>query len=326
MCKLDAWENIYERDVLYQQVWSMPVLQLAKGYGISNSGLKKICLQLDIPIPPAGYWAKIRVGRAVGPPPLLPSGVSNSSGRRTVPRTEEFSVYGVASEQYLKNRIADSQAQIDNFQLPLLPADTKLTFDGESLAFLGNKMAARIHEIVAKLRVRESRSLNDRKNAIIENLSKAAEQIGGNICEMPPVMYMDAYYKQYNRLSAGLLHSYFVYMGSYVRLQFLEDSKSTFAIILCCYYDGSALSLRESPKKLPLEKELQWTDSYEFPLKKQIGEVFLGMVTLAGFMMQARQRNEALDSFGRALRHLELMQCQLEQEKATLQQLQNKQG
>lgn len=66
MCKLDAWENIYERDVLYQQVWSMPVLQLAKGYGISNSGLKKICLQLDIPVPPAGYWAKIRVGRAVG--------------------------------------------------------------------------------------------------------------------------------------------------------------------------------------------------------------------------------------------------------------------
>lgn len=36
-------ENIYERDKLFQEVWSVPMLQLAKRYGISNNGLKKVC-------------------------------------------------------------------------------------------------------------------------------------------------------------------------------------------------------------------------------------------------------------------------------------------
>lgn len=44
------------REELYEQVWSMPLLRLAKQYGITSTGLAKICARLDVPCPPLGYW------------------------------------------------------------------------------------------------------------------------------------------------------------------------------------------------------------------------------------------------------------------------------
>jgi len=47
----------------YEKVWSRPVHTLAKEYGISDVGLKKICKRRDIPTPGLGYWAKVAHGR-----------------------------------------------------------------------------------------------------------------------------------------------------------------------------------------------------------------------------------------------------------------------
>ena len=46
------------REDLYEAVWSQSVLTLAKGMGISDVGLAKICKALNVPRPPRGYWAK----------------------------------------------------------------------------------------------------------------------------------------------------------------------------------------------------------------------------------------------------------------------------
>ena len=43
------------RKSLYDQVWSEPILHLAKRYGMSNVGLAKICRKHNIPRPPCGY-------------------------------------------------------------------------------------------------------------------------------------------------------------------------------------------------------------------------------------------------------------------------------
>lgn len=57
-----------EREVLHEQVWNKSMVQLAKDYGISDVGLRKICKRLNVPTPPQGYWArKYRKG-----PPQLP--------------------------------------------------------------------------------------------------------------------------------------------------------------------------------------------------------------------------------------------------------------
>jgi hypothetical protein len=63
----------YNREQLYEEVWSEPVIALAKKYGLSDVGLAKICKKLNIPRPGPGYWAKKAAGRPVGKPPPLPS-------------------------------------------------------------------------------------------------------------------------------------------------------------------------------------------------------------------------------------------------------------
>jgi hypothetical protein len=65
--------QIYEREKLYEEVWKEPVLVVANRYGVSNVALAKACRKLAVPLPPRGYWARIRAGQKGPPrPPLLP--------------------------------------------------------------------------------------------------------------------------------------------------------------------------------------------------------------------------------------------------------------
>jgi len=42
-------ETVIQRKQLYKQVWFKPMSKLAKDYGISDVGLKKICKKLNVP-------------------------------------------------------------------------------------------------------------------------------------------------------------------------------------------------------------------------------------------------------------------------------------
>lgn len=53
------------REDLYRLVWETPITRLAAGYGITGTGLKKICDRLDVPVPPRGYWARKEAGQPV---------------------------------------------------------------------------------------------------------------------------------------------------------------------------------------------------------------------------------------------------------------------
>jgi len=65
------WETIaFERLSLYEKAWSTPISRLAKGFGLSDVGLRKICKRLAIPLPGLGYWAKLQHGRSLPTPPL----------------------------------------------------------------------------------------------------------------------------------------------------------------------------------------------------------------------------------------------------------------
>jgi hypothetical protein len=67
------------REDLYVQVWKTPLLRLAAQDGISRTGLSKICSRVDVPCPPAGYWAKLQAGKPVKQPPLPAAGKGISS-------------------------------------------------------------------------------------------------------------------------------------------------------------------------------------------------------------------------------------------------------
>jgi hypothetical protein len=60
----------FDREKLYEQVWSEPVQRVARSYELSGRGLAKACIRLQVPVPPRGYWARIRNGVAVKRPPL----------------------------------------------------------------------------------------------------------------------------------------------------------------------------------------------------------------------------------------------------------------
>ena len=63
----------FKRIPLYDEVWQTPVTQLAKKYGLSDNGLRKICVALNVPLPPRGYWAKRAAGKSVRRPALPPA-------------------------------------------------------------------------------------------------------------------------------------------------------------------------------------------------------------------------------------------------------------
>lgn len=58
---------------LYERVWSTPMRQLAKEFGLSDVGLAKICRKHDIPRPPVGYWARVAHGQQPEQTPLPPA-------------------------------------------------------------------------------------------------------------------------------------------------------------------------------------------------------------------------------------------------------------
>lgn len=64
-------ENIIlTRQELFELVWAQPMTVLAKRYDISDVGLRKACLRMNIPIPKAGHWQKVRAGRKIRIPEL----------------------------------------------------------------------------------------------------------------------------------------------------------------------------------------------------------------------------------------------------------------
>jgi len=55
---------------LYDTVWREPMTKVAKAYGISDVGLKKICTKHGIPVPGRGYWARVEAGQTIERPRL----------------------------------------------------------------------------------------------------------------------------------------------------------------------------------------------------------------------------------------------------------------
>jgi hypothetical protein len=58
------------REELYELVWSKPIVELAKDFGLSDVALAKRCRRLAVPVPGRGYWARIAAGQTPRQAPL----------------------------------------------------------------------------------------------------------------------------------------------------------------------------------------------------------------------------------------------------------------
>lgn len=58
------------REDLYELVWSKPMVELAKDFGLSDVALAKRCRKLGVPVPGRGYWARVSAGQTPRQAPL----------------------------------------------------------------------------------------------------------------------------------------------------------------------------------------------------------------------------------------------------------------
>lgn len=102
-------EIILTRNELYNLVWSEPMLKLSRKYAISDNGLRKICISMDIPMPRAGHWMKLQAGKIV----LRQKLPDNYTGKTTIALElrEEGKVYDTDKHKEakrLENEMKDS--------------------------------------------------------------------------------------------------------------------------------------------------------------------------------------------------------------------------
>ncbi|HHL4081278.1 hypothetical protein [Burkholderia sola] len=87
----------FERKTLYDEIWTDPVSTVSKRYGMSDNGLRKVCQKLGVPLPPLGYWSKLRAGKNVKRPPL--------------PRHDGQTVFYAQPDAYTR-RVAESADEV----------------------------------------------------------------------------------------------------------------------------------------------------------------------------------------------------------------------
>lgn len=58
------------RKELYNLIWKKPIMTIAAEYGFSDRGLGKLCEKYKIPVPPRGYWQKVKSGQKIAIPKL----------------------------------------------------------------------------------------------------------------------------------------------------------------------------------------------------------------------------------------------------------------
>lgn len=135
---------------LYEEVWSEPMTTVAVRYGISDNGLRKRCKALNIPLPPVGYWAKVKAGKPVPERAPLPPTIYNSNktdksdGSKPQAQKKDSILRFVDTEEFSLEQLSNMQ----DFDL-LLPG----SFEDFSNWYSNIKVPGRIqdyHALVSK--------------------------------------------------------------------------------------------------------------------------------------------------------------------------------
>jgi len=162
------------RKDLYEQIWSEPVLQLAKKYGFSDVWLAKICRRYKIPRPPRGHWARIQAGQKIPRTPL-PKGADNpvirintrppgSNQKRIVdhePAFKRYTIPEIVVPEVLKE------------PHPLVDASFKILESS-----ISDRKGIVIPSVTPCLDIRVSKESVPRSLRIMDALIKALENIG----------------------------------------------------------------------------------------------------------------------------------------------------
>jgi hypothetical protein len=116
-------QQTVERQKLFDEIGSEPMTKVSKVYAMSDVGLRRICVALDVPLPPRGYWAKIAAGKAAAKAILHPTKVATTYTR---------SHYVAQIDETMEARLAlarsESPPPINLGLTPYCPANDRQVF------------------------------------------------------------------------------------------------------------------------------------------------------------------------------------------------------
>ena len=105
--------KVFQREELYERVWTTPMRTLAREFKYSDVGLAKLCRRHRIPTPGLGYWRKVELGHKparVPLPPIKGNGpytirlvLRDPSAREQNPEPREVPVVAVAFDAPLSH-------------------------------------------------------------------------------------------------------------------------------------------------------------------------------------------------------------------------------
>ena len=58
------------RDQLFQEVWTTPMVHVGRRYGISGTDVRRVCDAFRIPVPQPGHWTRVDLGHPIQRPEL----------------------------------------------------------------------------------------------------------------------------------------------------------------------------------------------------------------------------------------------------------------
>lgn len=182
----------FEREKLFDEVWTTPVTKLAKVYGLSDVGLRKICVALDVPLPPRGYWQKLAAGKKIPKPAL-----HDTTFRTTYSRA----MYVAEVDEVLEERVAQARdATLDTAALAAPdyspPLDTKAFSPQAKLvvrALKGTKLdeGALTSVGVTWADISVSKELKERALQLVDRFAQELEVLGAKFenahSPLPPI-------------------------------------------------------------------------------------------------------------------------------------------
>jgi hypothetical protein len=101
-----------DRKELYELVWDVPLTKLAEEFGIGVDILRKKCHRNEIPLPPMGYWSKLKYGKKVNKTPLSDLGQNESTitiSNDIQINVDDYTIPFVDRLNYIKREIQSSE-------------------------------------------------------------------------------------------------------------------------------------------------------------------------------------------------------------------------
>lgn len=171
------------RQELYEMVWKEPMTTLAKRYGISDNGLRKICLKLQVPLPKAGHWMKVKAGKKVKVAPLSLPYKGEQEVKLTVREDgEAYDPTGLSALARLQRDLEDNHRELitvpDKVKRPdPLIVTAKEVFDREKK----ERSYDGLYSCKRELNVRVSPASAARAFRLMDTLIKTLRALGHNV-------------------------------------------------------------------------------------------------------------------------------------------------